>query len=82
LILASPLVDEAGLLSAYQRIRKAIEKAEPSNIIDLQRISVFSPKSAFMKSLRKKLRNIRDFELTGYPVGDHFVEKGYLYFVK
>ena len=79
---ASPLVDEIGLQKTYRRIIDVMSKAGTPPDIDLLRVNLFTPKAAFIKSLRREYKGRRDVPLSANFVGDHEIEHGYLYFVK
>jgi len=41
-----------------------------------------TPEARFYKSLRRELRNVHDRQVGKRPIGDHVIEKGFIYFVK
>lgn len=54
----------------------------PRPRIDILDVSVMSVKAHFYKKLRRELRNAQNRHLTKQPIGDHFVQDGFVYFVK
>lgn len=82
LTLVSPLVDELGSKETYRRIDHALENSAPRPRIDILDVSVMSVKAHFYKKLRRELRNAQNRHLTKQPIGDHFVQDGFVYFVK
>ena len=81
LLIVTPLVEELGVKETYRRLDDILSKAQPPTI-NLFDVSVFTPTAWFYKSLRRELRHARDLPLVGRPVGDHFIEEGFIYFVK
>ncbi len=80
--IVTPLVDDIGLRGAYDLVDRALSKAVPPVGIDLLHVSLFTPQSAFYRSLKRGLRGVRETPVGAQPVGDHVLEKGYVYFVK
>lgn len=81
LLIVTPLVEELGVKETYRRLDDILSKAQPPTV-DLLNVSVFAPTAWFYKSLRRELRHARNLAVTRRPVGDHFIEEGFIYFVK
>ena len=82
LLIVTPLVEELGVKKTYRRLDQILSRAPQRLTVDLLDVSVFTPESWFYKSLRRELRHARDLPITRRPVGDHFVDDGFIYFVK
>ena len=82
LFIVTPLVEKIGLRETYRRLVEILEKTPQRPDIDLINVSVLTPEAHFYKSLRRELRHARDRAISRQPVGDHFVEEGFIYFVK
>lgn len=82
-VVVTPLVEEIGVRETYRRIDKVLSKASRPLEVGLLNISVFTPESWYAKSLRKEFRGARDLTVRNRLVmGSHFIEEGYVYFVK
>jgi hypothetical protein len=81
-LLVTPSVEELGLKGTYRRLDKILSTAENRPAVDLLNVSLMTPESRFYKSLRRELRSIHDRRVSKRPVGDHVIEKGFIYFVK
>jgi hypothetical protein len=77
--IVTPSVEELGLKGTYRRLDKILSTAENRPAVDLLNVSLMTPEARFYKSLRRELRDRR---VTKRPVGDHVIEKGFIYFVK
>lgn len=78
-------VEELGLKGTYRRlddILSTAEKAKNRPAVDLLNVSLMTPEARFYKSLHRELRNVHDRQVSKRPVGDHVIEKGFIYFVK
>jgi len=82
LLIVAPLVEELGVKETYRRLDEILSKAPHRPTVDLLNVSVLTPKAWFYKSLHRELRHARNLRVTRRPVGDHFVEDGFIYFVK
>jgi hypothetical protein len=82
LLLVTPLLDEIGMIETFRRVRDILWKSPGHTKIEIGDITPLSPKSRFAKSMRKQLGTLRDYPIVGWPVGDQFIEDGYLYFAK
>jgi hypothetical protein len=80
--IVTPSVEELGLKGTYRRLDKILSTAENRPAVDLLNVSLMTPEARFYKSLRRELRSVRDRRVTKRPVGDHVIEKGFIYFVK
>jgi hypothetical protein len=80
LVIVTPLVETLGLRETFGRVREIL-KAHSLNI-DLLNVWLYSPKSSFYKGLHRGLRRAKDLVVSKQPVGDHYVEEGFIYFVK
>jgi len=82
LLIVTPLADKLGVKETYRRLDEILSGAAERPSVDLLKVSVFTPESWFYKSLHRELREARDLPVSKQPVGDHFVEDGFIYFVK
>ena len=82
LLIVTPLVEQIGIKETHRRLDEILSRAPDRPAIDLLNVFVFTPESSFYKSLRRELRHARDFVITKRPIGDHFVDTGYIYFVR
>lgn len=80
LVIVTPLVETSGLKKTYRRLVEIL-RAHPLQI-DLLNVSLLTPKSSFYKSLHRELPHVKDLAVSKRPVGGHFVEDGFIYFVK
>ncbi len=78
----TPLVEELGLRGAYDVVDRTLSEAVPPVGIDLLIVSLLGEKYSFSKSLKRGLRRVRERPVGGQRVGDHVLQKGYVYFVK
>ncbi|HXF40607.1 MAG TPA: hypothetical protein VN687_12895 [Blastocatellia bacterium] len=67
LVIATPLVDEVGPLSAYGVIQATLSAISPPLNLDLQNISLISPKDERVKAIKKALKIAPD------PFGVRFI---------
>jgi hypothetical protein len=84
-LIVTPSVEELGLKGTYRRlddILSTAEKAKNRPAVDLLNVSLMTPEARFYKSLRRELRNVHDRQVSKRPVGDHVIEKGFIYFVR
>jgi len=82
--IATPLVDELGPLSAYKKVRKALQKAGVEDEFPLMRIYLRSPKDRVLRLLQKESRALgnlghEDYRLVNAAIEGSFVEEAYLY---
>lgn len=82
MILVTPLVKKVGLKGTYRQFDTILSKASERPAIDLLEVSPMAPDARFYKSLRREFRRVRDKVITRRSFGDHFVEEGFIYFVK
>src|SRR5207253_2660064 len=82
LLLVTPLEDEIGPMKTYMRLLKILRKAPERTKIELDDLSPISPKSRFAKDLRRLFRKDKERSIGYTPIGDEFIEDGYLYFAK
>jgi hypothetical protein len=82
LLLVTPLVDQLGLKKTYRKLDDILSKVPERPAIDLLNVSVFTPQSAFFKSLHRVFRNAKNLPVSRQPVGDHLIDEGFIYFVK
>ena len=82
LLIVAPSVEELGVKGTYRRLDEILSKAPHRPTVDLLNVSVLTPKAWFYKSLHRELRHARNLRVTRRPIGDHFVEDGFIYFVK
>ncbi|MCC6369348.1 MAG: hypothetical protein IT165_37975 [Bryobacterales bacterium] len=83
LVLVTPVVDQVGVREAYLRLLQILKRkpeGERPGVGELD-ISLFTPKSYYAKSLRQDLKKARDLHVSRQPVGDHFIDEGFIYFV-
>ena len=81
LLLVVPLVEDIGLKETYRRLDNILSTVhEPP--VDLMNVSLRTPEARFYKSLHRELKNAHDRPVSRQSVGDHFIEEGYIYFVK
>jgi hypothetical protein len=84
-LIVTPSVEELGLKGTYRRLNEILstaEKAKNRPAVDLLNVSLMTPEARFYKSLRRELRSVHDRQMSKRPVGDHIIEKGYIYFVE
>jgi len=82
LIIVTPLAEELGVWETYRRLIKILADAPNRPGVELLDVSVVSPQSRFYKSLHRELRRARDLVVTKQPIGDRYVEAGYIYFMR
>lgn len=82
LVIVTPLVDTLGLRETYRRLVEILAEAPQPPKIDLLNVSLFTPKASFYKSLHRELRRAKNLAVSKQPVGDQYVEEGFIYFVK
>jgi hypothetical protein len=76
----TPLVETEGLKETYRQLVEIL-RAHPLQI-DLLNVSLLTPNASFYKSLHHELSRVKDLAVSKRPVGGHFVEEGFIYFVK
>ena len=82
LAIVTPVANE-GLIEAYRRLRDILEQSPDRPEVDLLNVSVYSPYQNFSKGLRRHLRRVKDYHVTGQPLGgEYFITNGWVYFVK
>ena len=81
-LIVTPLVQKLGLKEAYRRLDDILSTAENRPAVDLLNVSLMTPEARFYKSLRRDLRSVHDRRVSKRPVGDHFLEEAFIYFVK
>jgi hypothetical protein len=81
LVLALPLVEEVGLKESYMRVRRALMETEPPTSMKLADISIFTPQSTFVKDLRRAFRKQKNQIVGKQYIGDHTLDRGFIYFV-
>jgi hypothetical protein len=81
-LIVTPLVEKLGLKEAYRRLDDILSTAENRPAIDLLNVYLMTPRARLYRSLRRELRNVHDRQVSKRPVGDHLIEKGFIYFVK
>jgi hypothetical protein len=84
--IASPVYDSEGIFEALRRIQVVLRKASPRMPIELDQITVVSPKDPVIRDLRRRFGKadwfVEGTRIGGHMIGDRFVEDGYLYRVK
>ena len=82
LVIATPLVDEVGPLSAYGRIQAELNAISPSLTLSLQNISLISPKDERVKAFKKQLKiapNPGGVRFTHSALNGTYIEDAYVY---
>ncbi len=82
LAVVTPLVEELGVRKTYDRLDKILSKSAERPAIELVNVSILTPESWFYKSLHHELHDAQNLPITKRQVGDHFVDDGFVYFVK
>ena len=82
LLLVTPVEDEIGPMKTYMRLLKILTKSRERTTIELEDLRPISPKSRFAKDLRRLFRKAKERPIGYTPIGEEFVEEGYLYFAK
>jgi len=82
LVIVTPLVETLGPRETYRRLVEILAKAAQPPKVDLLNVSLFTPKSSFYKSLHREIPHVKDLTVSKQPIGGHFVEEGFIYFVK
>jgi len=82
LLLVTPVEDEIGHMKTYMRLLKILTKSRERTTIELEDLRPISPKSKFAKDLRRMFRPLKEQPVLFTPIGDQFIEDGYLYFAK
>lgn len=80
LLIASPMVEERGPKEAYRRIQ-AILADLPSLSISLRDISVLSPNSSLINTIRSAIQGSRDTILKGTVIDGVLINDAYIYCV-
>jgi hypothetical protein len=80
-MVATPLVDTKGPLSAYGEVNRALQKEGVFDDIPLRRIFLRSPNDKVLKSLEKESRAVPQeaFRVVNEQIAGSFVEDAYLY---
>jgi len=81
-LIVTPLVEKLGLKEAYRRLDDILSTAANRPAIDLLNVYLMTPGARLYKSLRRELRNVHDRQVNKRPVGDHFLDEAFIYFVK
>lgn len=81
LLLVTPIVDELGPRRAYRKLDQVLSQSAEQPAINLLDVSLFTPSASFAKSLRRVFKKVRNRHVARHPVGDHFLEEGFIYFV-
>ena len=82
LVIATPLVDEVGPLSAYGLIQARLSAISPPLTLALQNISLISPKDERVKAFKKALKIAPDpvgIRFTRSALNGTFIEDAYVY---
>ena len=81
--IVTPLRKAIGLRETYRRLRDILEQSSNRPDVNLLNVSIFSPDHGFSKGLRRHLRRVKDYHVTGQPLGgEYFISNGWVYFVK
>jgi hypothetical protein len=81
LVLATPLVDEEGPLATYKHLQRSLHSIQPTDL-SLQNISVWSPRKALVKAIKRASRippGAEGVRLTRNSVGGIYIDDAYLY---
>ena len=80
-MIATPLVDAKGPLSAYGEVNKALQKEGIFEDTPLRRIFLKSPSDPVLKSLEKQSRAVprESFRVINQQIAGNFVEDAYVY---
>jgi len=80
-MVATPLVDTKGPLSAYGEVNKALQKEGVFDDIPMRRIFLRSPNDKVLKSLERESRAVPQeaFRVVNEQIAGSFVEDAYLY---
>ncbi len=84
LVIASPLVDQAGPLEAYRRVQLILRQKPDLKPLSLNDISVVSPNYPTVKLLRIASRKQRvpvRIRLSRYPIGSCFIDDACINFL-
>jgi hypothetical protein len=82
LVIATPLVDEVGPLSAYGLIQTKLSSISPPLTLALQNISLISPKDDRVKAFKKALKIAPDpvgIRFTRSALNGAYIEDAYVY---
>lgn len=83
LAIVTPVAKQIGPLETYRRLRDILAQSEDRPEVNLMNVSVFSPDQNFSKGLRQRLRRVKDYHVTGLPLGNEYlITNGWVYFVK
>jgi len=84
--IASPVYDSEGIFEALRRIQVVLRKASPRMPIELDQITVVSPKDPVIRHLRRRFGKADCFvegtRIGGQMIGDRFVDEAFRYRVK
>ena len=81
--IVTPIADEMGHKLAYRKVKDTLSRTAAASTINPLRLSVYAPGEPFIRNLRAKFLGRNDVVIPGaQPVGDHTIERGYIYFVK
>lgn len=80
-MVATPLVDSKGPLSAYNEINRVLQREGVFEDVPLRRIFLKSPNDPVLKALEKQSRAIpqESFRVVNEEIGGNFVEDAYVY---
>lgn len=80
-MIATPLVDTKGPLSAYGDVNKALQREGVFEDVPLRRIFLKSPSDPVLRSLEKESRAVpqESFRVVNEQIAGNFVEDAYLY---
>ncbi len=80
LLLATPLVDTEGPAETYRRVQSALADIGLADL--LPNVSVVSPRSPFIRTLRRVFRTgpgIASIRLTGSTINGTYIEDAFVY---
>jgi hypothetical protein len=80
LIIATPIVGEIGPRESYRKIQSVLEKM-PSLSISLMDISVLSPSSSLISTIRNAIGHSKDIVLKGTVLDGLLISNAYIYCV-
>ena len=83
LAIVTPVAKQLGPIETYRRLRDILEQSPDRPEVDLLNVSVFAPDQNFSKGLRRYLRRVKDYHVTGQSLDfEYFIPNGWVYFVK
>lgn len=82
LVLVTSLIDEIGERKTLRRLLDILTESPDRTKVELEDLTIVSPKSRFGKAIRRKFRSLHDQYFEGLRIGDERIADAYLYFAR